>query len=160
MRDILTSNLDILFTNKTPHMSLLYIQQRGIMLLNLNRIVNKLLPVPLRFWCRVANIHQSVMVIEIANASWKLRFLYEQHQLLSALKKQILPSLSSINIKINPDLDKKKERSIQNTEKKRHLSVQSAAYISNVAKKISQKKLKNALERLTKLSIESTDSFC
>ncbi|WP_231914649.1 DUF721 domain-containing protein [Candidatus Mikella endobia] len=151
-------------------MSLSQIQQRGIMLLNLNHIVKKLLPVPLRFWCRVANIHQSVMVLEIANASWKLRFLYEQHQLLYSLKNNIIPSLSSINIKINPDMDKKKElNSIKNKkrnciitntflEKKRRLSVKSATYISNVALTLSKGKLKNTLERLVQLSIENTNS--
>ncbi|RLR17571.1 DUF721 domain-containing protein [Sodalis-like symbiont of Bactericera trigonica] len=121
-----------------------------------------LLPTPLSPWCRVANVRQGVLVLETANASWKMRLRYEQPRLLSALRAQILPSLSSIDIRINPSMARKQELNAQNKdsgqqldrppgEKPRRLSVQSAASIRHVAER-SEGKLKNALERLAELA--------
>ncbi|AEI74870.1 hypothetical protein MPC_054 [Candidatus Moranella endobia PCVAL] len=132
--------------------SLLQIQQRAIMLLKLNRTVNALLPVPLRPWCRVANIRQGVMVLETASASWQIRLRYEQYQLLSVLRAQILPSLSSIDIRINPGLAITPELNAQKlVEKPRYLSANSAISIRHVAAR-SEGKLKNTLELLAKLA--------
>ncbi|MGL9773109.1 MAG: DUF721 domain-containing protein [Sodalis sp. (in: enterobacteria)] len=151
----------------TGRVSLSKIQQRAILLLKLNRAVNALLPTLLRPWCRVANVRQGVLVLETANASWLMRLRYEQPQLLSALGTQILPSLSSIDIRINPGLARKQELNAQNNdsgrascrplgEKPRRLSVQSAASIRHVAAR-SEGKLKNALERLAELAGESAN---
>lgn len=167
MRDSRPHPIDSLFGDavETSHVSLSKIQQRAIMLLKLNRAVSALLPAPLRSWCRVSNVRQGVMVLETANASWQLWLRYEQPQLLSALKAQILPSLSSIDIRINPGLARKLELNALNNnsnrqhhrplgEKPRQLSVQSAASIRRVAAR-SEGKLKNALERLAELAGES-----
>lgn len=150
---------------ETSRVSLSQIQQRTIMLLNLNRAVNALLPARLRPWCRVANVRQGVMVMDTANATWLMRLRYEQPQLLSALRSRILPSLSSIDIRINPGLARKQECSAQNSdscqqihqhikEETKRLSVQSANSIRRVAAS-SEKTLKNALERLAELAGES-----
>lgn len=167
MRDSRPHPINSLFGDaaKTDRVSLSKIQQRAIMLLKLNRAVSVLLPELLRPWCRVANVRQGVMVLETANASWKIRLRYEQPQLLSALRAQILPSLSSIDIRINPSLARKQALNAQNNdsgrqyhrpfgEKTRQLSVQSAASIRHVAAR-SEGKLKNALERLAELAGES-----
>ncbi|OIV46281.1 hypothetical protein BK025_12765 [Sodalis sp. TME1] len=169
MRDSRPHPIDSLFGDaaETGRVSLSKIQQRAIMLLKLNRAISALLPAPLRPWCRVANVRQGVMVLETANASWKMRLRYEQPQLLSALRAQILPSLSSIDIRINPGLARKQELNAQNNdsgrqhhrplgEKPRQLSVQSAASIRHVAAH-SEGKLKNALERLAELAGESAN---
>ncbi|WMQ74363.1 MAG: hypothetical protein GPOALKHO_001381 [Sodalis sp.] len=161
--------IDSLFGDaaETGRQSLSKIKQRAIMLLNLNHAVSTLLPAPLRPWCCVANVRQSVMVLETANASWKMRLLYEQPQLLSALRAKILPSLSSIDIRINPGLERKQELNAQNNdsgrqhrrplkEKPRQLSAQSAVSIRHVAAR-SEGKLKSALERLAELAGESAN---
>lgn len=110
MRDSRPRSIDNLFSDATDidRMFLAQIQQRAVMLLKLNRTIGTLLPAPLRPWCRVANFRQGVIVLETANASWKMRLRYEQTQLLSTLRAQILPSLSSIDIRINPDLARNK----------------------------------------------------
>lgn len=160
--------IDCLFDNTSEKccVFLSHIQQHVIMLLKLNRAVNALLPAPLCFWCRVANVCQGIMVLEIANASWQMRLRYEQPQLLSALRAQILPSLSYIDIRINPSLAKKKGLNMQSNNscqqlrqslrgEPRYLSVQSAESIRHVATR-SEGKLKKALERLAKLTVAST----
>lgn len=167
MRDSRPQPMDSLFgaAAETGRVSLSKLQQRATLLLKFTRAVNALLPTPLRPWCRVANIRQGVLVLETANASWKMQLRYEQPQLLFALRAQILPSLSSIHIRINPGLTRKQELNVQNNdsglqldrtlgEKPRRLSVQSAASIRHVVAR-SEGKLKNALERLVELAGES-----
>ncbi|KYP97099.1 hypothetical protein BG74_05595 [Sodalis-like endosymbiont of Proechinophthirus fluctus] len=169
MHDGRPNPIDSLFSDNAEvgHVSLSKIKQRAIMLFNLNHAVNALLPALLRPWCRVANVRQGVIVLETANASWKMRLRYEEPQLLFALRGQILPSLSSIDIRINPGLARKQELNAQNKdsgrqyhrplrEKPRQLSLQSAASIRYVAA-CSEGKLKNVLERLAELAGESTD---
>ncbi|CUX97284.1 DUF721 domain-containing protein [Candidatus Hoaglandella endobia] len=152
---------------ETSSVSLVLLQQRAIMLLKLNRTVSVLLPITLRPWCRVANFRQSVLVLETANASWKMRLRYEQTKLLSALRAQSLPLLSAIDIRINPslakgaNLSKKNNSSIQQSfrpheEEIIRLSMKSAVSIINVAAR-SKGTLKSALERLAKLVRENSD---
>lgn len=106
MRESRPQLLDVLFDDAiaAENGPLHNVQQRATALLKLNRAVKGLLPSQLQPWCRVANYRQSVLVLETANASWLMRLRYEQPALLSALRAQILPSLSSIDIRINPSL--------------------------------------------------------
>ena len=147
--------------------SLQHIQQRAVALLKLNRAVAGLLPAPLQPWCRVANFRQGVLILETANASWMMRLRYEQSRLLSALRAQILPSLSSIDIRINPTLATKGYQATRNsgsglkngeqTEgKQRRLSRQSGESIRLLAAR-SPEKLQKLLERLAKLAGEGAD---
>ena len=53
-----------------------------------------LLPAPLQGKCRAANYRNAILIIEVTNASWMTRLRYEIPSLLSALRKEILPSLS------------------------------------------------------------------
>ena len=92
------------------------------------------------------------------------RLRYEIPSLLSALRKEILPSLSSIDIKINPSLSiKAGKKSVTSSlkdltpVKKRHLSVESAQSLKYLAEK-SPKKLRERLERLAALAGESTST--
>lgn len=168
MRDSRPQLLDILFddasaTEKGP---LHNVQQRATALLKLNRAVKGLLPAQLHPWCRVANFRQGILVLETANASWMMRLRYEQPALLSALRAQILPSLSSIDIRINPSLMAKADALVQNaaktapdavdTTKMRHLSQQSADELRGLASR-SPERLRKALERLAALAGESAN---
>lgn len=119
MRDSRPQLLDVLFDDASAGSkgTLQNVQQRAVALLKLNRAVKGLLPAPLHPWCRVANFRQGILVLETANASWMMRLRYEQPALLSALRAQILPSLSSIDIRINPALMAKGSHQVQNAEK-------------------------------------------
>lgn len=140
------------------------IQQRAIALAKLNQAVKELLPPQLHPWCRVANLRQGTLVLETTNASWMMRLRYEQSHLLSALRAQILPSLSSIDIRINPALMAKEGNQIQLAEKKtqnsqpesslRHLSQESADELRRLAARSSDC-LRKKLERLAALAGKS-----
>lgn len=169
MRDSRPQLLDVLFddaltTEKGP---LHDVQQRALALLKLNRAVRGLLPAQLHPWCRVANFRQGVLVLETANASWMMRLRYEQPSLLSALRAQILPSLSSIDIRINPALMAKGSSQVQDVVKTaenaqtkaplRHLSQESADELRGLAAR-SPEKLRKILERLASLAGERANA--
>ena len=163
MRDSRPQALDNFFDESDKDSMLQTIQQRAVALLRLNRAVRGILPAPMHPWCRVANFRQGILIIETANASWLMRLRYEQSALLSALRAQILPSLTSIDIRINPSLAGKRGETVQenNTQANtgqyvvdRRLSEQSADTLREVAKR-SPEKLRKAIERLASLAGES-----
>ncbi|MGK2946730.1 MAG: DUF721 domain-containing protein [Candidatus Malihini olakiniferum] len=168
MRDSRPQSLESLFNtlsdrNKSP---LHDIQQRTIALLKLNRIIKGSLPAQLHPWCRIANYRQDHLILETANATWLMRLRYEQPTLLLALRAQILPSLASIDIRINPALAAKGNETISEKNNlraesgssgmpPRQLSKQSAETIRNLASH-STGKIKKILERLALLTGEDT----
>jgi hypothetical protein len=162
MRDSYPKLLDVLFDDpltvgKAP---LHNVHQHALALLKINRAVKSLLPVQLHLWCRVANVRQGVLVLEVANASWMMRLRYEQPMLLSTLRAQILPSLSSIDIRINPGLMANGEHRVKNTHQvaplRRNLSQESARAVMVLANRSSEK-LRKILEQLAALAGESTN---
>ncbi|CRY54517.1 MULTISPECIES: DUF721 domain-containing protein [Yersinia] len=169
MRENRPQLLDVLFDDAiaAENGPLHHVQQRATALLKLNRAVKGLLPSQLQPWCRVANYRQSVLVLETANASWLMRLRYEQPALLSALRAQILPSLSSIDIRINPSLMTRGHNMTQDIEKStknpenspplRHLSLESAKELRGLASR-SPEKLRIILERLAALAGESANA--
>ncbi|HEI6845870.1 TPA: DUF721 domain-containing protein [Yersinia enterocolitica] len=169
MRESRPQLLDVLFDDAiaAENGPLHNVQQRATALLKLNRAVKGLLPSQLQPWCRVANYRQSVLVLETANASWLMRLRYEQPALLSALRAQILPSLSSIDIRINPSLMASGHNHVQNAAKYsqdpekspplRQLSLESAKELRGLASR-SPEKLRTILERLAALAGESAST--
>ncbi|NUF50050.1 DUF721 domain-containing protein [Gilliamella sp. ESL0250] len=83
------------------------IQERTNALKTLAKEVNDLLPSPLNQQCRVANYREGVLILEVSTAGWLTRLKYEQSNLISEIRKNILPSLSSIQYQINPDISVK-----------------------------------------------------
>ncbi|MCW2255500.1 hypothetical protein M2263_001591 [Providencia alcalifaciens] len=142
------------------------IQRNAKAINKLNQAVKGLLPTEVKPMCRVANYRNSILVIEVANASWMTRLNYEKLNLLSALRSSILPSLSSIDIRINPVLMRKKveNSSLSNQTVKngqvpngRKISTETAKHLLHLAKN-SSKGLKERLERLAALAGESTST--
>ncbi|MDX7997922.1 DUF721 domain-containing protein [Xenorhabdus sp. Reich] len=173
MRDSRPQSLETLFEDaaivgKSP---LQAIQQHAIALLKLNRAVLSLLPAQLHPWCRVANYRKQILVLEAGNASWMTRLRYEIPVLLSALRSEILPSLSSIDIRINPSLMVKSDNNAQSFSKslikasdndnqdlpKRQLTHESAKALMSLAER-SPEKLKRKLEQLAALAGEGTST--
>lgn len=170
MRDSRPQSLDSLL-DATQQKSLKSVQQRAIALIKINCVVQALLPSSIQPWCRVANFRQGLLVLETANASWMMRLKYEQSGLLSALRAEILPSLTSIDIRINPSLMINSEKKAQGgndfakkaaltipplTHSKRVLSQETAQQLKWLAKR-SPERLRQKLERLAKLAGESTN---
>ncbi|MDD9341601.1 DUF721 domain-containing protein [Providencia heimbachae] len=142
------------------------IQRNAKAIIKLNKAVKSLLPTEIKPMCRVANYRNNIIVIEVANASWMTRLNYEKINLLSALRTSILPSLSSIDIRINPDLMRKtKQNSSMNKQtvstkqnmSERRISIETAQQLLRLAQR-SPKGLKERFERLAALAGESTSA--
>ncbi|UDG79324.1 hypothetical protein F7X37_00301 [Candidatus Ecksteinia adelgidicola] len=110
MRKSYPKLLNVLFEEafELNQSSLFTIKKHIQMLLKLNLVLKKVLPTKMHPWCRIANVRDNILILEVANASWMINLRYKEFILLSNFKKKILPSLLSINIRINPNLIEKK----------------------------------------------------
>ncbi|SFN17630.1 hypothetical protein SAMN05216516_10398 [Izhakiella capsodis] len=162
MRNSRPQSIEKLFDETQNSGCLQQIQQRAVALNKLNKTVRALLPSQMHPWVRVANYRQGILVLEVANASWMMRLRYEQPELLSALRAQIIPSLTAIDISINPSLAGKTASTAQehaypvSSGQKNmgcQLSSDSAAALLSVAER-SPEKLRGVLERLASLAGE------
>lgn len=131
--------------------SLLTIQERGKALSTLSRLLYGFLPLPLTEQCRVANYRQGILIIEVSSASWLTRLRYEQEKLRSLLRQNGLSGLSSIQFKINPELNRNKceLHCDDSAAYQRQITPQSAEMLLALADNCSPK-LKSSLIKLAK----------
>ena len=68
--------------------------------------------------CRVGNLQNGSLLIEIPNANWMMRLQFIRNDLLSSLR-QVSPGLLKINFKVNPRLsiDKNSPKKTKNRPK-------------------------------------------
>ncbi|QJC33635.1 hypothetical protein GJT93_00715 [Enterobacteriaceae endosymbiont of Donacia provostii] len=119
-------------------------------LIKINKIIKKYLPIQLHCRYNIKNIRNNIIIIETNNASSMFRFLYEKSNILFYIKKYINPSFKEINIKINPIfIKKKKYKKIK--IKKITLSKFSANLLLNISKK-SSLKLRLTIKRFIKIA--------
>ena len=127
------------------------IKERTVALSQLTKIIDELLPPPLIQQYRVANYRQGVLILEVSSASWLTRLKYEQSNLLSGIRQKILPSLSSIQYKINPTIATSYSQSVilsdKNVKISNVISKQTAIYLNAVAEQAPDK-LKKQLIKL------------
>lgn len=127
------------------------IKDRTIALSQLTKIIDELLPPPLIQQYRVANYRQGVLILEVSSASWLTRLKYEQGNLLSGIRQKILPSLSSIQYKINPTIATSYSQSVilsdKNVKISNVISKQTAIYLNAIAEQAPDK-LKKQLIKL------------
>lgn len=129
--------------------SLTAIQERSVALSTLNNLLNKLLPGNLAQQCKVVNYRQGVLILGVSSASWLTRLRYEQETLRTQLRQQGLSGLSSIQFKINPELNLNKSvlHSTENDLYDRKITPKSAQYLLALADN-SPINLKNRLIKL------------
>ncbi|OCG11423.1 hypothetical protein A9G09_10835 [Gilliamella sp. wkB292] len=127
------------------------IKERTFALAKLADVINELLPSPLQQHYRIANYRQGVLILEVSSANWLTRLKYEQNHLLSGIRKKVLPSLSSIQFKINPDLlvgsSIMSDNALKSASASRILTTQSATYLYSLAESAPDK-LKKQLIKL------------
>ena len=127
------------------------IKERTVALSQLTKVIDELLPPPLNQQYRVANYRQGVLILEVSSASWLTRLKYEQSNLLSGIRQKILPSLSSIQYKINPTIATSYPQSVilsdKNVKISNVISKQTAIYLNAVAEQAPDK-LKKQLIKL------------
>ncbi|WP_341502935.1 DciA family protein [Gallaecimonas sp. GXIMD4217] len=140
------------------------LQQRALLLRRLNQAYAKLVGEPLASQSRVANLRQGTLVIEVASAAWLTRLRYQREELLSQFRQQIHPSLTSLDLRINPAAARRpgspEQRDVLTTpiqgqdslkENRRRISSEAAARLKELAAD-APPGLKEKLERLAALS--------
>lgn len=154
MRHHLPQNVDTLLTQFD---SLQTIQQKALALAKLNQAVSALLPKPLQTHCRVANLRQNTLILEVESANWLNRLRYEQETLRLTLRASILPSLAGIAMYINPNIASDQRNIKELAENppeatvKKPISEESAAILAQFAEKCPDS-LRNKLYNIIKLA--------
>ncbi len=81
----------------------------GLLVDNLNRInrlsqiLKEVLEKPLADHCRVAHYRNNILVLAVDSGLWSNRLRFEKLNLLSKLRKNGFPGISSINVIVQPD---------------------------------------------------------
>ncbi|QJC38493.1 hypothetical protein GJU05_00710 [Enterobacteriaceae endosymbiont of Donacia fulgens] len=123
-------------------------------LIKIKNCIKKYLPIELHNLYNVNNFKNHILIIETYNASYMIRFLSEKSNLLYFLKKNIIPSLKKIDIKINPLFFKKNfinnHTNNKYIPKKNVLSKYSTKLLLNIAKQ-SSKKLSYTIKKFVKV---------
>lgn len=106
------------------------IQQKAEQLQKINHLLtNELLPGSEEY-CRVANLRQGILVIEVASGVWSTRLSQLRSNLLSEFRSKLFPTLISIEIKVNPSLFIQPEPPKKNSRK---ISAQTAQHLQALA---------------------------
>ncbi|MEZ8142588.1 MULTISPECIES: DUF721 domain-containing protein [Enterovibrio] len=112
------------------------VRQRAMVLSQLSQQVKALLPPASAEHCRVANYRDGILVLECGSSSWATRLNYDRHTLMSALRRGTLPSLMTIEIKVNPELARRERAEAEKVEKAkewRTVSPAAAEYLKAIA---------------------------
>ncbi|QJC34848.1 hypothetical protein [Enterobacteriaceae endosymbiont of Donacia piscatrix] len=120
-------------------------------LIKINKIIKKYLPIQLHNLYNIKNIKNNILIIETNNASSMFRFLSEKSNILFYVKKYVVPSLRRIDIKINPVFTKKNFTKKKKNLKKNILSKYSADLLLHISKK-SSIKLRSIIKKFIKLT--------
>lgn len=124
------------------------IQQKAVKLQEINHfLTNELMPDSDQY-CRVANLRQGILVIEVSSGVWSTRLTQLRSHFIDQLRRTLLPSLISIEIKVNPSLFVQAPEPKANSRK---ISAQTAEHLSALAQH-SPPELAKKLERLAKLA--------
>lgn len=84
--------------------SIQHLHQHALELSRLNQLVSTLLPEATAKHCRVANYRNGILILECGSSAWVTRLNYDRLHILASLRRQLLPSLMTIEIKVNPKL--------------------------------------------------------
>ncbi|QJC37264.1 hypothetical protein GJU02_00710 [Enterobacteriaceae endosymbiont of Donacia thalassina] len=122
-------------------------------LIKINNSFKKYLPIELHNLYNVQNFKNNILIIETYNASTMIRFLSEKSNIKYHLKKNIIPSLKKMEIKINPLFLKKTFINNKCKLKKNILSKYSANLLLNIAEQ-SPKKLKCIIKNFIKITYD------
>ncbi len=132
------------------------IQERALEISSLNQELKTLLSEEMGKHCRVANYRANILILECGSSSWGARLKFERLNVMAALRRKRLPSLMTIEIKINPRISE--EHFIAQNKKKNKkepsgLSPVAAECLLAIADQASDK-LKKKLKSIAAISIK------
>ncbi|OEF24972.1 DUF721 domain-containing protein [Vibrio rumoiensis] len=121
-------------------------------ILEINTALKKILPPSMLKYCRAANVRQSQLLIEVANASLQMKLNYERIRILSELRAAGFSKLVGIEFKVNPDLYRGESIKEKKKVYKNHTLSQDAANSMLMVAAFAPPKLKQRIESLARLA--------
>tara|TARA_Y100001956_G_C4110722_1_gene182295 strand:+ start:367 stop:831 length:465 start_codon:yes stop_codon:yes gene_type:complete len=128
------------------------LQQHAKEIMLINKELKTILPRGTEDHCRVANIRDGQLVIEVASAAIKMKIDYERLSILNQLRSKGFARLMAVSVQINPELYRSNSQpNSEETNKRDPISETAAQYLEMIASGASPK-VKARLESLAKLA--------
>lgn len=129
------------------------LQQHAKEIMMLNQELKAILPRGTQEHCRVANVRDGQLIIEVASAAIKMKIDYERLTILNQLRSRGFARLIAITVQINPELYRKQNKGTQEaTNKPREPISETAAHYLGMIASGASPKVKARLESLAKLA--------
>jgi hypothetical protein len=128
------------------------LQKHAEEIMLINKELKAILPRGTEDHCRVANVHDGQLVIEVASAGIKMKLDYERLSILNQLRSRGFARLMAITVQINPDLYRNKQANDPAERKPRDPISENAAQYLNMIASGASPKVKARLESLAKLA--------
>ncbi|MCV2528335.1 MAG: DciA family protein [Candidatus Lightella neohaematopini] len=127
-------------------------KKKIIFLIRINNLLYELIPKKIHPYCQVINFRNNLLIIGVSDISWKLYLSNLHDKLIIKLRSKILPNLSNIIIKINPNLISS-YINLSNNEIKSIKFTNKSINAINALVNISHGSCKNSLKKLANIML-------
>ncbi|GAB2667858.1 DUF721 domain-containing protein [Vibrio panuliri] len=128
------------------------LQQHAEEIMTINKLLKTILPKNTADHCRVANLRDNHLVIEVASAALMMKINYDRLNILNQLRGQGFARLIAVEVQINPDLYRTKASEKSQPAKRRDpISNTAAEYLKAISHGASPK-VKARLESLAQMA--------
>lgn len=127
------------------------LQQHAKEIMQINSELKTILPKGAEDHCRVANIRDNQLILEVASAGIKMKIDYERLHILNQLRAKGFARLIGVTVQINPDLYRDQTQHHQVAKPRDPISETAAQYLEMIASGASPK-VRARLESLAKLA--------
>ncbi len=127
------------------------LQQHAKEIMQINSELKTILPKGAEDHCRVANIRDNQLILEVASAGIKMKIDYERLHILNQLRAKGFARLIGVTVQINPDLYRDQTQQHQVAKPRDPISETAAQYLEMIASGASPK-VRARLESLAKLA--------
>ncbi|WP_162062486.1 DUF721 domain-containing protein [Vibrio taketomensis] len=128
------------------------IQEHAKEIMAINQVLKSVLPKNTANHCRVANLRDNHLVLEVSSGAIMMKINYDRLTILNQLRSQGFARLIAIEVQVNPDLYRQQMIKEEPISKKREpISNTAAEYLTMIAQGASPK-VKARLESLAKLA--------
>ncbi|KJY82240.1 hypothetical protein TW81_14155 [Vibrio galatheae] len=127
------------------------LQQHAKEIMLINKELKTILPKGTEDHCRVANIRDNQLILEVASAGIKMKIDYERLSILNQLRSKGFARLIAVSVQINPELYRAKQSKESKAKPRDPISNTAAQYLEMIASGASPK-VRARLESLAKLA--------
>lgn len=127
------------------------LQQHAKEIITINKELKTILPRGSENHCRVANIRDNQLILEVSSAGIKMKIDYERLNILNQLRAKGFARLIGVSVQINPDLYRSRAEKQPVSKPRDPISSTAAQYLEMIAGGASPK-VKARLESLAKLA--------